>query len=276
MHRVKNNGVVYLCHPEWETIPGLKHGLFTRIGGVSTLPYSTLNTGPFTEDRPENIRENLRRIASAFSTSVERIVCSAQVHGIRIHHVTDSVEHHSLFTGRKPYEGDGLLTDRKDLFLGTFTADCLPVLFYDPERPAVGTGHAGWRGTLQGITAEILAQMRDAYGSRVQAIHVLLGPAIGPCCYTVGEEVASAFLDRDKGYEPYVIASDTNTWRIDLAGINRYQLLCKGVGEPNIVSSQVCTSCQRNLFFSVRAQGEPTGRQISLIGLTNERTNGSG
>jgi len=270
MKQTEKNGTIYLHHPGWDALPGLMHGLFSRVGGVSPPPYSTLNMGPFTGDRQENIRENLRRLASVLSISPDHIICSVQVHGKCIHRLTDSAEARSLYTSEEPFKGDGFLTDQKGLFLGILTADCLPVLLYDPGRPAVGAAHAGWRGTRLGISAHILTQMQRAYGSRAEDVQVLLGPAIGPCCYPVGEEVATAFLSEDRGYEAYVIPAGGGTWRVDLAGINRYQLLRKGVRETNIVSTSLCTSCQRDLFFSVRAQGEPTGRQISLIGFKED------
>lgn len=268
MNKREKNGLHYLQVRNWEPLAGLEHGFFTRTGGVSPAPYKTLNIGTFTGDDVTNIRENLRRIASVFSLFPGQIHASKQVHGTRILQVSATTKPCSVFNSRSPFQGDGIMTNQPGILLGILTADCLPVLFFDPAHPAVGAGHAGWRGTLQGISLQILGDMESAYGTPPERVRVALGPSIGPCCYTVGKEVALAFLHGDENLRPFVQEVNHRQWKLDLTGINRYQLLGRGVRNENIVSGSYCTHCLSDLFFSVREQGEPTGRQISLIGLT--------
>ena len=267
MKKQKEKGLTYLQVQEWEPLPGLEHGFFTRAGGTSPSPYSSLNVGPFTGDYPAHIQENLRRIASVFSVLPDRILALAQVHGTRTLRISAKTRTRSVFHSVSPFQGDGLITNQPGIFLGILTADCVPALFVDPAHHAVGACHAGWRGTRKRVSEKILEEMGRAYGTLPEQVLVALGPCIGPCCYTVGEEVALAFLRDDGNVSPFVQRRSTGRWSLDLAGINRHQLLGLGVKDKNMVVGSFCTDCLSSLFFSVRAQGEPTGRQISIIGM---------
>jgi hypothetical protein len=258
MRRENADGVQYFSLPAWEPSSVIAHGFFTRIGGVSPPPFASLNGGVRGGDSPANARENLRRAASALSISAEQIVCPSQVHGDRVWQVSGS---------RDPPEADGLFTEERGVSLGILTADCVPILLYDPRRPAVGIVHAGWRGTEKRIAGKAVRKMRDVFGCRPPELLAALGPAVGPCCYVVGDEVARAFLAGDSRTGVFLHPQGPGQWKLNLAGINRHQLMEEGVGRKHITILSLCTCCRKDLFFSVRAEGEPTGRQITLIGL---------
>ncbi len=270
MKQATHNGLVYFHNPGWQTRYPVKHGFFSRIGGLSPAPYSSLNTGPRSGDDHRNIAENLSRITSLFSVPRERLFCSVQVHGADIIHVSSSCLPHSLFSQGEPLRGDALVTDQEGILLGILTADCLPVLFVDPIHLAVGAVHAGWRGTLQGISGKTLRELGRVYGTRPEECLVAMRPAIGPCCYTVGENVVEKFLEESGDNERFINPVSSGQWRLNLEAINRHQLLQHGIREPNVSPGSVCTCCRNDLFFSVRSQGDPTGRQITMIGIRRE------
>jgi YfiH family protein len=265
MKKTNANGVCYYSVPAWDTKPAVVHGLFTRTGGVSPPPYASLNLGPKGGDTLAHVRENLKRAAMALSIPAEKIFCAAQVHGDRIHQI--SGDEPSIFGSDAPLKGDGLVTVEKGLYLGILTADCVPLLLLDPRRSVVGAVHAGWRGTAKGIVGKAVRKMCDEFGCDSSDILVALGPAIGPCCYVVGDEVARAFVEKDRKTRPFLQPEGSARWKLNLEGINRHQLIDAGIRGRNITHSSFCSSCRKDLFFSVRAEGEPTGRQVSLIGL---------
>ena len=265
MKETNAKGVRYCSVQAWETQSTVVHGLFTRTGGVSPPPYASLNVGAKGDDTLAHVRENLKRAAKALSIPAERILCAAQVHGDRIHRVSGGEP--SIFGPDAPLQGDGLVTAEKGLYLGILTADCVPLLLFDPGRSVVGAVHAGWRGTSKGIAGKAVRKMCDEFGCDSSDILVALGPAIGPCCYVVGDEVARAFSEKDPETGRFLQPEGSGRWKLDLEGVNRHQLIKAGIRDRNTTPSSFCTSCRKDLFFSVRAEGEPTGRQVALIGL---------
>ncbi len=147
-------------------------------------------------------------------------------------------------------EADSLITTIPGVAVSVRTADCFPILLADPEQRAIGAVHAGWRGTAEHIVERALEQMRTDFGTRPANILAAIGPGIGRCCYQVGEEVARRF-----GFE--------GAAQIDLAGINREQLIAAGVGPSQIDTIGGCTFCESQQFFSYRREKENAGRMIS-------------
>jgi len=268
MNKTPASGATCFSVAAWDRYTSVAHGFFTRMGGVSPPPYSSLNAGPKGGDESSHVRQNLRRIAQTLSIPAEGVFCASQVHGDQI--LTVSAPRGSIFWSEEPFQGDGLLTDEKGLYLGILTADCVPLLLLDPSRSVVGAVHAGWRGTTRGIATKAVCGMHHTFGSTVADVLVAIGPAIGPCCYVVGEEVARAFLEMDPATRRFLDPAGSGRWKMNLAGINRHQLINAGIEEGNVFLCSLCTSCRKDLFFSVRAEGEPTGRQIGLIGLRPE------
>ncbi|MBF8251513.1 MAG: protein of unknown function DUF152 [Deltaproteobacteria bacterium] len=250
-------GITYYSSPRLEGVPGLVHAFLGRIGGISSGHLAYLNLGRRDEDKPENLAENKRRVAAAFGVDEGKIFTVSQVHSDLIV-VLDSVD--AGVEEIKTQEADGIITDVKGLSIGILTADCVPVLLFDRKNKIVAAVHAGWKGTASKISAKAVEIMMERFESRPQDIAAAIGPAIGPCCYEVGEEVVSAFGDQEG-----VAVQQGNKWHVDLPKVNLLQLQDTGVTDIDL--SNICTSCRTDLFFSHRKEMGKTGRQLSFISL---------
>jgi polyphenol oxidase len=252
---------------EHAAFAAIEHAVFTRLGGVSRGPLASLNAGRSVGDEPDAVAENLRRIYAHLGLSAAQAVTPWQVHGNRVAAVSGGD------AGRIVPNTDGLVTATPGLALVLRFADCQPILLYDPERHALGLVHAGWRGVAQGIAIRAVEAMQAAFGSRPGALVAGLGPAIGPCCYVVGDEVAAAMgyalPDWRRAMHPVPVppaAEGTQaeegeggtTWRFDLAAANAQQLA--SVGVTAMEQAGLCTSCHSHEFYSHRAGNGRTGR----------------
>jgi YfiH family protein len=164
-------------------------------------------------------------------------------------------------------EGDALLTDVPGVFIAVRTADCVPIIIVDPLLRAVAAIHAGWRGTAQNIAASTVSAMVARFGSQPAGLLAAIGPAIGPCCYEVGSEVADRFRQ--------VIPELPDTGRkvnLDLAEANRRQLQEAGLPGASIGTAGICTGCHRDLFYSWRRDGTRDGRMVSAAGIRIQET----
>jgi purine-nucleoside/S-methyl-5'-thioadenosine phosphorylase / adenosine deaminase len=218
----------------------------TRLGGVSAPPFDSLNLGVFTEDARDAVIENRRRLAAALGFAPRDIAVARQVHGAELV-AHDAPQAPSPFAepGTAIDEADGHVTSRPSLPLLVFVADCVPVALAGPG--GVAMLHCGWRGLAAGIVKRGV----EAVGATEAAI----GPAIGPCCYEVGEEVLSEFVGLGAG-----VATGR---MLDLPEATRR--LLNEAGVDRIESSGLCTSCERELFFSHRRDAGRTGRQAGLV-----------
>ena len=220
----------------WEPL-GCAVVFSTRIGGVSDGPYESLNLGRMTGDDVERVDENRRILCAAIDADAERLALNRQVHSTVVHRAEP---------GARGEPGDGLWTDEPGQPILAMAADCLPIaLARSDRRPAVAVLHAGWRGLLDGIVRVGV----ETLGGRIQAA---IGPAIGPCCYEVGEDVA----------EPFAAAfgADVVTGRkLDLWTSAERALNAAGVDD--VLRTDLCTHCNPALFFSHRRTGKPRGVQ---------------
>jgi polyphenol oxidase len=227
-------------------LPGARAAFSTRVGGVSTGPYTSLNLGILTGDRREDVRENRHRLATALGLRAENVLIGRQVHGADVAR-HDAASDPSAYAEPGPElpPVDGQVTDRPGLVPLVMVADCLPVALAGPA--GVGMIHCGWRGLAAGIVARGV----EAGDARAAAI----GPGIGPCCYEVGEEVLAAFEELGEGV--------SRGRMLDLTEVARRLLDRAGV--ESVVASGLCTKCNPELFFSHRRDGERTGRQAGLV-----------
>lgn len=207
----------------------------------------------------ESIQANRRELEAYFGPG-RRFVSVLQVHGDGICQVDEPGEK-GWSKRDESVRADALLTDRPGVVLTILTADCVPILLYDPVRRVVGAVHAGWKGSRLGIVVRTVERMREAYGSRAEDILAAVGPAIGGCCYEVGPEVAAGFRE----YAEAVTAGEGENPHLDLKRVNRLQLMEAGVAPEHIEVSPVCTSCESERFFSYRKEGGCDGRFMSCI-----------
>ena len=290
------NGVQLLAVPQWREIDWVWHGFSTRRGGGSTAfaareRKGELNLG-FTEDGDrETVARNRQLLAEAVTGNpATPLVTLKQIHSNLV------VRAGEADAGRlQPPKADGLITDTPGLLLAVMTADCIPVLVADRRRRAVGAFHAGWRGTVKRIVECGIGRMRLEFGSRPEDLVAAIGPGIGGCCYAVGEEVQAAFESQfayarelfTEVYDPDPVrlkypmlflnqrapghAAPMMSLHLDLVEANRRQLMEAGLKPEQIQCVGGCTNCQKDRFFSYRAEGGRTGRMMAVIGIRNRR-----
>jgi hypothetical protein len=241
----------------------VRHGFFTRRGGISEGPYASLNCSLTGEDRREAVLENRTRVAQALGLAPDRLLGLTQVHG------TEVVQVYAPWaTGDGP-RGDALVCAQPGLGLGIVTADCAPVLFADPAAGVIGAAHAGWRGAVSGILEATLAAM-VGLGARMPRMSAAIGPCIGYASYEVGADLRDAVLAHSQAGASFFTSSEREgRWLFDLRGYCAARLAAAGLRRVQVLEADTATDAER--FFSHRrrtlAGGGPIGHQISVIAL---------
>lgn len=241
---------------------GVRHGFFTRQGGVSKGLYAGLNTGVGSSDDPAHVAENRRRIAEALGGGPDDLAACYQVHSA----ITRVAE--GPWAGERP-EGDAVATATAGVIAGVLTADCAPVLLADAEARVVGAVHAGWKGALGGVVHSAVAAMQ-ALGAKPDRIVAVVGPCIAQASYEVGADFEARFAHHDPGAGRFFVPGETADRRMfDLAGFVLWRLEQAGVGEAAWTGHDTCAD--ETLFYSNRRafqRGEPDfGRLMSAITL---------
>lgn len=258
MNQVVDGGLIYYQFALW---PVLKHGVFTRHGGVSRAPWSSLNMGGNVGDDPKAVRRNHELMYAALGVD-ESLACTVwQVHSADVILATRPVR------GRRWLAlADAMITDRPGAALAMRFADCTPLMFHDPVQGAIGIAHAGWRGTVQGIAAATVQAMSRSFGCKPANIQAGIGPSIGPRRYQVGEEVVDA-VRAHFGTTDNLIRRDPadGTAYLDLWAANRLDLERAGVEQIEVAG--ICTAERTDAFYSHRAEHGRTGRFGAVIAL---------
>jgi len=284
--------------PGWERFPWLAAGFSTRLGGVSeAYGNGEQNLGWTGQDSEENVAENRRRfVETVAGKSGAELVTVRQIHSGLIRIIEK--DHRPLATrnGRAVLRGDATMTDVPGLLLGVQTADCVPVLVVDTKKKVVAAFHAGWRGTLKRIVESGVGTMQLRYGSKPKDLIAAIGPAIGACCFAVGDEVRWEF-ESQFAYAPKIFSEvyDSDPVRekypllfltarapghsnigpqthLDLFEANRMQLIDAGLSAKNVHVVGECTACThtrdgRRKYFSHRAEHGFTGRMMGVVGV---------
>ncbi|HOG47963.1 MAG TPA: peptidoglycan editing factor PgeF [Anaerolineae bacterium] len=257
MIRIDNLGLVYYQFKGLAAEPGLRHGFFTRLGGVSQPPFASLNMGASVGDDAAAVAENRRRACAALGFADGQVVTPYQVHSTVLARVGQA-------QGGQVIEAtDGLLTAERGVALFLRFADCVPVMLHDREHHAIALVHAGWRGTLDGIASLAVAAMQAHFGSQPAQLWAGIGPAIGPCCYQVSAGLAAEFAKRFGAGVVSRPASGSS--HLDLPTANTIALGEAGV--RHIEQADLCTACHVDEFFSHRKEAGRTGRLGALVGL---------
>ncbi len=265
-----------------------------RHGGVSEGPFATLNLAFHVGDEEGAVRRNRETVYRHLNLQPGNVVIAEQVHGAAVAVVDRRYAGVGALGPPELPNVDALITAVPGLVLGGLFADCVPVYLYDPVRQVIGLIHAGWRGTAAGIAARAVDVMVRTFGTRPEDCLAAMGPAIGPCCYRVGDDVARAFWSlygadgcpclkpAEEGRPPHGTqgrggprgedsSARTGRWRLDLLLANRRWLVAAGLRETRIVDSGLCTACRTDLFFSHRRSGGRTGRCGAFIWLAGGR-----
>ena len=249
---------------EKATRAGIRHGFFTRTGGVSEGIYRGLNTGVGSKDDQEKVAENRRRVASWMQVEPEFLLSVYQIHS------PDVIVVREAFSASRP-QADAMVTDRPGLALGVSTADCGPVFFADPQARVIGAAHAGWKGALGGVLENTITAM-EGLGAKRDRITAVLGPSISQANYEVSAEFVERFISTDPNNERYFQPSanaghamfDLNVYTVDR--LKRAGVQASQVGR--------CTYAEEDLFYSYRRathrKEADYGRLISAIALEKD------
>ncbi|MGB6544513.1 MAG: peptidoglycan editing factor PgeF [Candidatus Acidiferrales bacterium] len=280
------NGTCTLEAQRLSRLPWLVHGFSTRIDNARGAKGACFNLGFTGSDVRAVVAARRSRFAAVLGAADWPMIAARQFHS----DVIQVIEKPRV--PEEPPRADALITQARGVLLSVQTADCVPILLADTRRRAVAAVHSGWRGTLARIVQKTLGQMLMSFGTHPADVIAVLGPAIGPCCYQVGPEVAQAFagqfdaakewfegpFDRlSSGEEPNPLEwlnmmppghqPPPPRAQLDLRAANRWQLFDAGVPKKNIVVSSLCTACRTDLLFSYRREGPATGRLMSAIGI---------
>ena len=279
----KTAKVPYIDFPPLSDIPFIIHGFSTKLGGVSTGMFSSLNLGsgssPY-KDNPENIKQNLILISESLGLDPNSLVISDQVHKTDIRLVDDDDRGKGYNISRDYKEIDGLITNTPGITLVTKYADCVPLFFVDTVKKAIGLSHAGWRGTVGKIGHITVEEMKKAFDSNPKDIISVIGPSICADCYEVGKEVAAEFETAFSGVREYDYNSDDASpiltenhrgrYQLNLWEANRRVLLEAGLSQENIHISRVCTACNSELLFSHRKTNGKRGSLAAFLAIKGD------
>ena len=235
----------------------LKHGFFNSKGGVSKGIYKSLNCGPGSFDKSNLISTNLKLVLRKLKSTQKKLVLLHQVHSNKIFFISKKV--------KKKLIGDGLLTKNKNLAIGILTADCCPILFYDPKKNIIGAVHAGWKGAFKNIAGKMVSEFKKK-GTKLEDLYVAIGPTISQNSYEVKKDFKYRFL-RQKLSNRKFFKIKRNKIYFDLVGYIYNQMKKSGIKNIEIIKKD--TFNPKNNFFSARRSlknnFDDYGRNISII-----------
>lgn len=253
-----NNGLRYFS-PDFPPFDKIVAGFFTREGGVSPAPFTSLNISVSAGDNTKNVVENRKRIFQAIGRTVDSMFDVWQVHS-DIGICTESPRGLDV----EPQQADAIFTSNPEVTLMMRFADCVPILIFDPVASLVGIIHAGWQGTVNEIAAKSVRKVVDEYGCKPENIHAVIGPSIGPDHYEVRQNVARE-ARRVFGNDENVIISREDRYFFNLWQANQEVLSRAGVAKVH--QMEICTACDTLSWYSHRAESGKTGRFAAVIAL---------
>jgi polyphenol oxidase len=251
---MKASAPVLSCFDHLSSFKEIRHFISGREGGVSTGELGGLNLSFRVGDNEENVRANRAGIAEAIGISPGNLVFPAQTHSTNIAEVT--FDNYTDFFS----DTDGLITNVPGICIGVMSADCVPLLIFDPSSRSVAAIHAGWRGTVAGIVPKAIEMMKLRYNADPLKMVAGIGPSICGDVYEVGEEVAGEFSKIFQALDGIVRPKENGKFLLDLWEANKRMLVMSGLEEQNIELSGVCTYMSADRFFSARRSGNKAGR----------------
>lgn len=263
----------YLTFPLFEDTGLVRHLFSTRLGGVSSGIFSSMNLSYTRGDDTEAVDENYRRIADMLGCNISDIVCSDQTHTTNVRVVNESDRGKGTIYPKDYTDVDGLITNVEGIVLATFYADCVPLFFIDTKNKAIGLSHSGWRGTVGRMGQVTIDAMHREYGSRPEDIIAAIGPSICQDCYEVGEDVAAAFkqeFDKEGQSREILLYKGNGKYQLDLWRANQIVLEEAGIAPNKIQVTDICTCCNPDYLFSHRASHGKRGNLGAFLGLVAE------
>lgn len=250
--------------------PGVTAFSTTRRGGYSRGAYGEFNINPYCGDDAHAVTRNRLMLSNELRLlGLERLILPHQSHGTAVRLVDSAFLALPSDSQKALLDNiDALLTAEPEVCIGVSTADCIPILLYDPEHRAAAAVHAGWRGTLKRIAVKAVEEMVTVFGSRPQALKAVVGPGISLKNFEVGDEVYDLFVS--EGLDMGRVASRFGKWHLNLPLLNQLQLEETGMTGTHIQQSGLCTFDQAEHYFSARRLGIRSGRIYTGIVIRNE------
>lgn len=236
----------------------------TRHGGYGKGAYGGMNINRFCGDDKNAICKNIELLSKELNVAKEHIIMPHQTHETKLALISKEFLLSSETEKATSLEGiDALMTQEREVCIGVSTADCIPIIIYDPEHHAAATVHAGWRGTVKRIAEKAVEEMKQAFGSRPELLKAVIGPGISVEAFEVGDEVYDEFAS--SGFNMREISLRKDKWHIDLPKCNRLQLTGSGLTGNNITETKICTFNNFEDYFSARRLGTKSGRIFTGI-----------
>lgn len=240
--------------------PSIRHGIFARKGGFSPKPFDGFNVSFDVGDDPEYVKKNRLAMSEFFggATNKSAMVYLKQIHADQVHLLDRKSTSNHFNTSEIVLNGDAVVTDLPCKNLVIQVADCQAVILYDPRRHVAANVHSGWRGSIRNILGKTVNVMKKHFNSNSKDIVAGIGPSLGPCC----AEFVNYHREIPEKFWKYKITENHfNFW-----SLSRDQMKSEGILDENIETSEICTKCRTDLFFSYRGE-KVTGRFSSVIGL---------
>lgn len=261
-----SSDLTYITFPKLERCGAVRHTFSTRLGGVSSGQYASMNMSFNGGDTRENVVKNYEILCGAVGIKTENLVLSKQTHTNNVR-VVSGEDKGTGFSKPSFEDVDGLITNESGVALVTQYADCTPLLFCDPQKKVIATSHAGWRGTVKLIGKVTVEKMVSEFGCNPEDIIAAIGPCIGPCCYEVDEPVYSEFSKLQLNLKSIFTPKYQGHYMLDLREANKQILLNSGIKEENLDVADICTCCNSSELHSHRATAGKRGNLAAIIEL---------
>ncbi len=238
----------------------LTQAVFSRKGGVSPIPWSSLNLGSTVGDEPARVSENKNKLLSAIGYSPNQLAQIHQVHSANVQVVNKPGGRNSVLV-----QGDAMISNTPGLLMLMRFADCVPILFFDPVKNAAGIAHAGWKGTVKEVVIAVVNELKSQFGTNPADLLTGIGPSIGPDHYEIGDEVIEEVKRTFHNNWDQVLIIGPDSVKLDLWEANKISL--RNAGVKHIETAEICTACSVKDWYSHRAENGITGRFAAVIGL---------
>lgn len=270
MVTIDNHSIQMLQYETLRSYRNIFHFVSTRKGGVSKDTYDSFNLSIYSGDKHDSVSENRRRLYDAYGVE---LILPFQTHDDKVLSIKQDWLKLTPEEKKERLKGvDAIVTNVKDICIGVSTADCVPVLLYDPVNEVIGAVHAGWRGTVKHIVLKTVETMIQNFGSDPSNLLAAIGPSISMEAFEVGEEVVEEFKKAAYNTKKLVCRNPrTSKAHIDLWEANKDDLIQAGIKSSNIEIAEICTVKNSDILFSARVLGIKSGRIISGIQLISKK-----
>ena len=259
------NDVPYLTYKALQDISFINHAFSTKLGGVSTGEFTSMNLAFNRGDDIDAVTENYKLFCKATGFDFDTLVASAQDHNTVVRKVTKEDCGIGITKPRDIQSVDALVTNQPNVTLVTYYADCTPIFFVDKVKKVIALAHAGWRGTVGKICKNVIDTMVNDYNCNTADIICCVGPAISKCCYEIDKTCYDEFVKSQLDIEKIMTDKSNGKYMADLLETNKQILISSGVPKENIIISDVCTKCNSELLWSHRATNGHRGTMCAFM-----------